>query len=41
LPLTFKDLMKVQCSAMLYSGRLSIKLEQTVLDRLLPRVSAQ
>ena len=40
LPLTLRDLMKVQCSAMLYSGRLSIKLEQTVLDKLLPRVSA-
>jgi predicted unusual protein kinase regulating ubiquinone biosynthesis (AarF/ABC1/UbiB family) len=39
LPLTLRDLMKVQCSAMLYSGRLSIKLEQTVLDKLLPRVS--
>jgi ubiquinone biosynthesis protein len=40
LPLTLRDLMKVQCSAMLYGGRLSIKLEQTVLDKLLPRVSA-
>jgi predicted unusual protein kinase regulating ubiquinone biosynthesis (AarF/ABC1/UbiB family) len=41
LPLTLRDLMKVQCSAMLYSGRLSIKLEQTVLDKLLPRISAR
>jgi predicted unusual protein kinase regulating ubiquinone biosynthesis (AarF/ABC1/UbiB family) len=41
LPLTLRDLMKVQCSAMLYSGRLSIKLEQTMLDKLLPCVSAQ
>ncbi len=41
LPLTLRDLMKLQCSAMLYSGRLSIKLEQMVLDKLLPGVSAQ
>jgi hypothetical protein len=40
LPLTLRDLVKVQCSAVFYGGRLSIKLEQTVLDRLLPRVSA-
>jgi ubiquinone biosynthesis protein len=36
LPLTIKDWMMVECSAMLFSGRLSIKLEETMLDRLLP-----
>lgn len=39
LPLTVKDLIRVQCSAMLYGGRLSIKVEQAMLDRLLPPVS--
>lgn len=37
LPLTFKDWAAVQCSAAFYSGRMSIKLEETLLDRLLPR----
>jgi predicted unusual protein kinase regulating ubiquinone biosynthesis (AarF/ABC1/UbiB family) len=38
-PLTAKDLAEVQCSAMLYGGRLSIKLEEVMLDRLLSRGS--
>lgn len=36
LPITMNDLIRVHCSAILYSGRLSIKVEQALLNRLLP-----
>jgi ubiquinone biosynthesis protein len=36
-PLRSADWMAVQCSALLYSPRLWVRLEQTVVDRLLPR----
>lgn len=38
-PLTAKDLLAVQCSAMFYGSRLSIRLEQALLDRLLSRAA--
>jgi predicted unusual protein kinase regulating ubiquinone biosynthesis (AarF/ABC1/UbiB family) len=40
LPLTVQDVARLQCSALLYGGRLSIRLEQAMLDRLLPPISA-
>ena len=39
-PLTSKDWITVQCSALLYSSRLLIKGEQTIIDRLLSRTPA-
>jgi hypothetical protein len=39
-PLTAGDWMRIQCSAMLYSGRLWIKGEQALLSKLLSRTSA-
>jgi hypothetical protein len=39
LPLMSKDLITLQCSALLYTTRLWLKAEQTLLDRLLPAVS--
>jgi len=39
-PLTSRDWITVQCSALLYSGRLWIKGEQVIVDRLLSRTSA-
>jgi ubiquinone biosynthesis protein len=39
LPFTAKDLISVQCSAMFYGGRLSIRIEQAICDRLLSRTS--
>jgi hypothetical protein len=39
-PLTAGDWIKVQCSAVLCSGRLWIKGEQAIIDRLLSRASA-
>jgi len=39
-PLTSKDWITVQCSALLYSSRLLIKGEQTIVDRLLSRIPA-
>ncbi|MFZ3212628.1 MAG: AarF/UbiB family protein [Terriglobales bacterium] len=39
-PLTSKDWITVQCSALLYSSRLWIKGEQTILNRLLSRTPA-
>ena len=36
LPLTKKDWITLQCSALLYTGRLWLKGEQALLDRLLP-----
>jgi ubiquinone biosynthesis protein len=39
--LTIRDWITVQCSAAFYGGRLSIKLEEALLDRLLPPVSNQ
>jgi len=39
-PLTSKDWLTVQCSALLYSSRLLIKGEQTIVDRLLSRTPA-
>lgn len=35
-PLMTGDWITLQCSALLYVGRLGVQLEQTVLDRLLP-----
>jgi len=39
-PLTSSDWITVQCSALLYSTRLLIKGEQTIVNRLLSRTSA-
>ena len=36
-PLRFRDWLAVQCSALLFTGRLGIQLEQAALDRLLPQ----
>jgi hypothetical protein len=36
-PLTLQDWMTIEGSALLYGGRLSIKLQQELVDRLLPR----
>ena len=36
LPITVRDLIRLQCSAMFYSGRLSIGVEEALLNRLLP-----
>jgi len=41
LPLTMADMVKVQCSAMFYCTRLSIKAQELMLDRLLPPLAAQ
>jgi len=40
LPLSVNDLIRLHCSAMLYSGRLSIKVEQALLNRFLPANSS-
>jgi hypothetical protein len=39
-PLTLQDWITIQCSAAFLGGRLSIKLEEALLDRLLPLRSA-
>jgi len=40
LPLHWKDLISVQCSALFYGSRLSVKVQQALLDRFLPATSA-
>lgn len=40
VPLTMRDFMMLQSSALFYSGRLTIKFEQAMLDRLLPRTAS-
>jgi hypothetical protein len=38
-PLTFRDWLGIQCSAVFCGGRIWVQCEQAVLDRLLPRAS--
>ncbi len=40
-PLTARDWITVQCSAMLYGSRLWVKGQQTIVDRFLPRSSKE
>jgi len=39
-PLKTRDWVTLQCSALLYTGRLWLQCEQAILDRLLPAASA-